>query len=389
MLNNSFQAAKNFLPDQYLDSSQFKINHNYLSSQFSDYKEIFEELIEVVLTNDFTLGSKVDQFENKFANLHNSRFGIGVGSGTDAIFLSLKALGIGPGDEIITSPFTFFATVGAIATTGAKPIFVDVELDGFNIDISLIESAITSKTRAIVPVHWAGRICNMKEIRALADHHNLVVVEDACHAVAATRDGYFAGQFSDAACFSLHPLKNLNVWGDGGIILTNSEETASRLRLLRNHGLINRDECIEFAYNSRLDTIQAVIGGHLFKKLPNITQSRITNSMYLDSQLNSVKQIQLNTRNENIKEVFHLYSFLCKDRDGLQNFLKSEGIDAKIHYPIPLHLQRAANYLNYKVGDFPVSEYISKHIISLPVHEFITKPQLDFMAQMIRKYYGT
>ncbi len=381
-------GLENFLPSQYDSDSQLEINHNYLGEQFADFKDILYLIEKVVKKNDFTLGRAVDDFEQRFANAHNAKYAIGVGSGTDAIFLSLKAQGIGPGDEVITTPFTFFATVGAIATTGAKPIFADVELDGFNLDLDSVKAAITPKTKAIVPVHWAGRICDMKYLRDLVAGSKISIVEDACHAVQATRDGQFAGKYGDTACFSFHPLKNLNVWGDGGIILTNSETLATKLKLLRNHGLINRNECAEFAYNSRLDTIQAVIANHLFDKLPHITKSRQTNAHYLDKRLSKIEAITLPSRHKSIEEVFHLYSFLCERRDELQQYLRNHGIDAKIHYPVPMHLQPASRYLGYRQGDFPNAELISKQVISLPVHEFITERQLEFMIEKISHFYG-
>jgi len=388
MSSNGSNLSENFLPSQYKSDSEMEIQHNYLSSQFSEYKEIMKLIEIVVLKNDFTLGEAVDEFEKRFAFLHQSQYGVGVGSGTDAIFLSLKALGIGPGDEVITPPFTFFATVGAIATTGATPVFVDVDVDGFNISMDLLEAAITSNTRAIVPVHWAGRLCDMRILGEIATRYGLKVVEDACHAVNATRDGVYAGSYSDAACFSFHPLKNLNVWGDGGIILTDSKELSNRLKLLRNHGLVNRNECHEFAYNSRLDTIQAVIANYMLDKIHFITDARVKNSKYFDSFLRNIPQIQIHTRRKSIKEVYHLYSILCEERDELYNFLRSKGIDAKIHYPVPLHLQPAAKHLGYKPGDFPNTERISKKVLSLPVHEFVSTPQLDFMIEKIREFYG-
>jgi len=387
MLNSEGSSSRNFLPDQYKRDAALPINHNYLTQQFADFQNIFEKLKNVVLNNDFTLGSSVDDLEERFATLHNAKFGIGVGSGTDAIFLTLKAMGIGPGDEVITAPFTFFATVGAIATTGAKPVFVDVEIDGFNIDVNKIESAVTSRTKAIVPIHWAGRICEVEKLYEIAKKHNLSIVEDACHAVAATRNGSFAGQFADAACFSLHPLKNLNVWGDGGIVITNSETLNRKLRLMRNHGLVSRDECEEFAFNSRLDTIQAVIADHLFDKLETITDTRIRNANFLDKRFSKISEIKLHTRHGYLKEVFHLYSFLCEDRDNLLDFLKGNGIDAKIHYPIPLHLQKAAAFLNHKPGDFPNAEMISRKVLSLPVHEFIDEEHVEFMARKVEEFY--
>ena len=203
----------NFLINQYKRTNQLPINHNYLREQFSDKEVILKKISDLVERGDFTLGEAVTDFENEFSALQNVKNTIGVGSGTDAIFLTLKALGIGMGDEVITTPFTFYATIGAIVTTGAKPVFVDVSED-MNIDPFLIEKAITQKTKAIVPVHWSGKPCMMDKIKGLADHYHLKIVEDACHAINATYEGNHMGYYSTASAFSLHPLKNLNVWGD-------------------------------------------------------------------------------------------------------------------------------------------------------------------------------
>ena len=233
---------KNFLPDQYKMDSKLSIKHNYLEQQFSDSDVILEKISKVVNRGDFTLGEEVDLLEQDFAEIVGSKYAIGVGSGTDALFLSLKALGIGPGDEVITTTFTFYATVGAIVTAGATPIFCDIGTD-FNIDVTQIRDKITPRTKAIVPVHWSGRPCEMSEIMNISKEFGIPVVEDACHAILAKYDGTSAGNFGILGCFSFHPLKNLNVWGDGGIIVTNSEALNDKLRLLRNHGLVNRDTC--------------------------------------------------------------------------------------------------------------------------------------------------
>jgi dTDP-4-amino-4,6-dideoxygalactose transaminase len=377
----------NFYPKQYLETGRLPINHNYLDKQFSDMDEIWEKIREVVVRGDFTLGSDVDKLESEFAQLNQCKHAIGVGSGTDAIFLSLKALGIGEGDEVITTAFTFYATIGAICTTGAKPIFVDI-LDDYNIDPKKIERVITSKTKAIVPVHWSGKPCEMDAIDYIARSYNLPIVSDACHSIQAEYNGVRSGSLGDLSCFSFHPLKNLNVWGDGGIITTNSDELSNKLRLMRNHGLVGRDECQMFAYNSRLDTVQAVVARYLLeKKIDNITESRISNALYYDEQLKHIDKIKIPKRDKNVKQVFHLYQFLCEDRNELSSYLISKGIDAKIHYPVPMHLQPAASFLNHKRGDFPNAEYVSDHIISLPVHEFINRDEQDLVVNMINEFY--
>ena len=378
---------KNFLPEQYDRTGALPINHNYLAEQFSDYEEIFSKIKQVVLKGDFTLGRAVDEFEQQYAEATGSKHAIGVNSGTDALRLSLVGLGIGAGDEVITTPFTFYATIGAIVTVGARPVFVDVQ-DDFNLDPAKIEAAITPKTKAILPVHWAGKPCRMDDILKIATKYNLRVVEDACHAIKATLDGKYAGSFGDAGCFSMHPLKNLNVWGDGGVIVTDSQALADKLRLLRNHGLVNRDECAMFAFNSRLDTVQAVVASHLLRKINGITESRIANATFFDSQLSRIPQIRIPPRDTRVKQVFHIYSFECDRRDELQAYLVSNGVDAKVHYPVPMHLQPAARQYGYKAGDFPRAEAICRSVISLPVHEFITSNQRETVVQLVTEFYS-
>ena len=378
---------KNFLPAQYLQTNELEINHNYLKQQFADCDEIWGKIREVVVRGDFTLGSEVDQLEREYAQLCCTKEAIAVGSGTDALFLSLKALGIGHGDEVITTPFTFYATIGAIVTAGARPIFCDVRADS-NVDPTLIEAKITSRTKAIMPVHWSGTPCDMDVIEAIAMKHNLYVVSDACHAINARYKNRAIGSLGTVACFSFHPLKNLNVWGDGGIITTNSEALASKLRLLRNHGLASRDECQVFAYNSRLDTIQAVVARHLLSKIEHITRCRIANAYWFDDALASILQITIPPRDRNVVQVFHIYSILCQNRDGLQQFLIDHGVDAKIHYPRPMHLQPAAAFLEHKRGDFVIAENIANSTLSLPVHEFISRDQQERVVSLIKDFYA-
>ena len=209
---------KNFLPTQYKKDNLYKIKHNYLSEQFSDYKIILKKFEKIIKDNDFTLGIEVDKFENNIKKLLKQKYVVAVGSGTDALMLSLKCLGIKEGDEVITTPYTFYATIGAIVTAGAKPVFVDVN-DDYNINPKLIEKKITKKTKAIMPVHWSGKICDMKNILKISKKYKIPIVEDSCHGILATYKNKLAGSFGDFGCFSLHPLKNLNVWGDGGFVV--------------------------------------------------------------------------------------------------------------------------------------------------------------------------
>ena len=383
---NTKLAERNFLPQQYETTGALEINHNYLQPQFADHDAILEKIRGLVIRGDFTLGREVDQLEDEFAAMAGAAHAIGVGSGTDALFLSLKALGIDKGDEVITTPYTFFATIGAIVTAGAKPVFVDIGED-YNIDVSRIEAAITPRTKAILPVHWSGKPCDMDPMLEIAARHGLDIVEDACHAVQATYKNRPAGTLGTLGCFSFHPLKNLNVWGDGGIVTTNSDELAGKLRLLRNHGLINRDQCAVFAYNSRLDTLQAVVARHLLTKLDQITQSRIAHAKYFDERLGQIPQIKIPAREAAIKQVYHLYIMRCDQRDALQKYLVAHAVDAKIHYPIPMHLQPAAAYLGHQRGDFPVCERIVGEVLSLPVHEFITREQQDRVIALIESFY--
>jgi dTDP-3-amino-2,3,6-trideoxy-4-keto-D-glucose/dTDP-3-amino-3,4,6-trideoxy-alpha-D-glucose/dTDP-2,6-dideoxy-D-kanosamine transaminase len=377
----------NFLPKQYRLSNELQINHNYLPEQFQDSEEVIDEIRKLVARGDFTLGSAVNEFEAEFKKITNSIYAIGVGSGTDALFLSLKALGVKEGDEVITTPYTFYATIGAIVTAGAIPKFVDIGND-YNINSNLIENAITPKTKAIMPVHWSGLICDMDLIRDIADRHNLSIVEDACHAINAKRNNKTAGSIGDTACFSMHPLKNLNVWGDGGIIVTNNKELHDRLVLLRNHGLRDRDICDVFAYNSRLDTLQAIVGNHYIKKIDHITDMRIKNAHFFDKKLANISQIDIPGRSSNVKQVFHLYCIRAKKRDDLQKYLIKNGIDAKVHYPVPMHLQPAAKDFGYSEGDFPNTEKLCKEVLSLPVHEFITEEQMCFTVEKIKEFYS-
>ena len=378
----------NFLIKQYNTDQKKSLKHNYLAEQFSDYSKIFKDIEKVVKKGDYTLGDQVVKFEKNISKITGSKYALGVGNGTDALYLVLKAFNIGKGDEVITTPFTFIATTASIVTAGAKPVFADVKED-YNIDENKIEKLITKKTKAIMPVHWSGRPCEMDKIRKIANKYKLKIIQDSCHAIQSKFKNRNIVEFGDACTFSMHPLKNLNVWGDGGFIITNNKTLYQELTLLRNHGLLNRNTCKVFGYNSRLDTIQATIANYKLKnKLNNITSKRIKNALFLDKLLSKNKNIKTVKRYSYLKEVFHLYQINVKERDNLQKYLIKNSIDAKVHYPTPIHLQPAAKYLKYKKGDFPIAEKLAKTSLSLPVHEFITTRDIKKIAFLINRFYS-
>ena len=366
--------------------TKMRVPYSYLDRQFANIDDYLEDLRELVQSGDFTLGLPLTEFEARFAEICNLPYAVGVGSGTDALILALKAAGVEHGDEVITSPNTFIATVGAIAMSGARPVFVDSN-EGYTIDPSKIEAVVTPRTKAIVPVHYSGNVAQMNEIATIAERHKLIVVEDACQSISAERDGKPVGWWGAAAAFSLHPLKNLNVWGDGGVVVTKSVEMRDKLRLLRNHGLINRDEVAIFGHNSRLDTLQAVIGNRLISQTSFITDTRIANAKRYDEAFADIPEIRVPTREKNVKHVYHLYMLRAEHRDELFTYLNDNGIEAKIHYPVPVHLQPAAKYLRYAAGDFPVAEEDGRVLISLPAHQHLTRDEIDYVIEHVRSFY--
>lgn len=364
-----------------------QVKYLNLPEQF-DTRKILSAISEQLKVCQFILGPEVEQFENNFAKLCETKYAIGLNSGTDALFLSLKSLNIGPGDDVITVPNSFIATTGAIVAAGARPVFVDVN-DEYNMDMNLIEQAITPHTKAILPVHLTGNPADMQAIMEIARKYNLYVVEDACHSINATINGQPTGSFGDMGCFSLHPLKNLNVWGDGGVLTTSSDELYKKVCLLRNHGLKNRNEVEFLGYNSRLDTIQAIVADDVMKKLPFIIEKRIENARKYDERLADLSEfVTTPRRKKNVKHVFHVYVIQAQKRDKLARYLKQNGIETKIHYPIPIHLQKGCQYLGYKQGDFPVCEAQAKSILSLPVHQLLTDKEIDYVADKVKEFYG-
>ncbi len=362
-----------------------KVRYSYLPQQFSNCPELWTDLMKFVKTGDFTLGKPLEKFERQFAKLIGTKYAVGVNSGTDAIKLSLIAAGIKPGDEIVTSANTFVATVGAINEIGAKPVFIDVD-NTFCMNVNHLEKKITNKTKAIVPVHFSGYVSNMPEIIKIAKKNNLVVIEDACQSILGEFNNKKAGSFALTGCFSLHPLKNINVWSDGGIITTSNKKIFEKIKLLRNHGLKNRDEVEILGYNSRLDTFQAIVGSWLLPQAKKIANKRIKNANYLDNLLSNIKQITIPERKENIKIVYHLYMVFAERRDSLLKFCIKNGIQAKIHYPIPIYKQKALKNISSKQS-YKVTDFHAKNLISFPVDQHLEKKHFDYIYKIIKKFY--
>lgn len=363
-----------------------KVPYSYLPRQFASPEPILAKIGDLVKRGALTLGQPVAEFEERFAELIGARFAVAVGSGTDALFLSLKALEIGSGHEVITAANTFVATAGAIETSGARLVFVDCN-DQYVMDPAALDAAITPKTRAIVPVHYTGQPADMDAICAIAAKHNLEIVEDACTAIDGSIGGKRCGAIGRTGAFSMHPLKNLNIWGDGGVITTNDQEIRDKLRLMRNHGMVDRDTYAFYGYNSRLDTIQAVVGLHLLGEVTAITNHRIDIAGRYDRAFADLPQVRIPQRKDDERHVYHMYMIEVERRDDLLTFLKAQGISAKIHYPTPLHLQPASKALGYGPGDFPVAEAQAGRIISLPVHQHLTDEEVNYVIRMVREFY--
>jgi dTDP-4-amino-4,6-dideoxygalactose transaminase len=339
----------------------------------------------VVAAGDFILGSDVTAFEEHFAGLCGTRHAVGVANGTDALWLALRALNIGAGDEVITVSNSFIATAGAVAVVGAKPVFVDVR-DDYNIDPDLIERAVTPRTKAILPVHLTGKPADMQPVMEIARRCKLHVIEDAAQAVAAEYRGQRVGSFGVINCFSLHPLKNLNACGDAGVMTTNDTELAEKLRKMRNHGLRNRDESEFFAYNSRLDSIQAALLNVKLDHLEQWTEARRANAAFYRERLKDIVWCPDDAPHE--RQVYHTFVVQAGRRDELQKFLLDHGIQTKVHYPIPIHLQPAAQHLGYRRGDLPVTERLAQTILSLPIYPELRTEQKELVVTAIRKFYG-
>ncbi len=365
-----------------------KIPYIDLADQHAEIKpEILRAVEQVLNHGNFILGPEVAEFETRLAELCQSRFAVGLNSGTDALILALRALDIGPGDEVITVPNSFVASASAICLVGATPVFVDVTED-YNIDVSKIEAAITAKTKAILPVHLTGRPCRMNELMRIAKRRGLAVVEDCAQAILAEHHGKRVGSFGDVGCFSLHPLKTLNACGDGGAITTNREDLAEKIKILRNIGLKTRDNCVVWSGNSRLDTMQAAILLIKCSYLEKWTEKRINNARYYQKRLSAVKQICVPHELPHERSVYHTLVIEAETRDQLKEFLAEHDVGTSIHYPVAIHLSVAGKALDLPKGSFPVAERQADRILSLPVHQNLSEDNLSRVCDLIEEFYA-
>ncbi|OHB36757.1 MAG: transcriptional regulator [Planctomycetes bacterium GWA2_40_7] len=357
-----------------------------LRRQYHSIKEEIDSAIRDVLESQaFILGPQVKEFENLFASYCNTKHAIGVSSGTDALLLALKSLGIRDGDEVITSPFTFFATVGSICNTGAKPVFVDIEPESFNIRPDLIEKCISKKTKAIIPVHLYGQCADMDPILEIAKKHDIKVIEDSAQSIGAEYKGRKSGSMGDLGCFSFFPSKNLGGLGDGGMVTCNSDELEELIYMLRIHGGKPKNYYPVLGINGRLDTIQASV---LIKKLRHIDlwcEKRREKASYYTERMKGLNLVKPKAKKFN-KHVFHLYVIRVQERDRFIEHLRANNIDCAVHYPVPQHLQKCLAYLGYKEGDMPEAERAAKETVSLPIFPEITKEEQDYVIDTIKDF---
>jgi dTDP-4-amino-4,6-dideoxygalactose transaminase len=356
--------------------------------------EIRTRMDRVIENQAFILGDAVLEFEGAVAAFLGVKHAIGVASGTDALLLPLKALDLRPEDEVITSPFTFFATAGAIHNAGGRPVFVDIEPGTFNIDPAAVERAITPRTRAIVAVHLFGQMAEMAPLREIADRHGLLLIEDAAQAIGARQriggEWYATGQYGGCAAFSFFPSKNLGGFGDGGMIVTNDDTLAARLRRIRVHGGLKMYHHEEVGTNSRLDALQAAV---LSAKLPHLSawsEARRRHAAWYNERLADLARagkVRLPVVTENNESIYNQYTLRVEDRDGLKQFLAEHGIGNAVYYPLPLHLQPCFAFLGYSEGTCPESERAAREVVSIPVFPELTPAELEEVASTVEAYY--
>jgi dTDP-4-amino-4,6-dideoxygalactose transaminase len=370
-----------------------------LGAQYKQIKsQALRRLDKFCKQGNFILGEELDRFEQEFADYCGTKFAVGLNSGTDALFLSLLSLGIGRNDEVIVPAFTFIATALAISHTQAQPVFVDIDEKTYNIDISRIEKAITKKTRAVIPVHLFGQPADMGPILKIADKYGLKVIEDTAQAHGAEyissqlrvnssqKQKKRVGSIGDIGCFSFYPTKNLGGFGDGGMAVTNSKGVYQRLRMLRDSGRVSHNIHVLKGYNSRLDTLQAIILRLKLRYLDKWNQMRRENAGIYTDLLKDNPSIICPYEATHVRHVYHIYALQIKERDKVRAYLRKKGISTLIHYPIPLHLQKACKDLGYKRGDFPVSEKIARRIISLPMHPNLSRYEIEYVARKLLQF---
>jgi len=370
-----------------------------LAVQFKSIEnEIKSALDEVFQSQQFIMGPKVRVLEEAMAQFCQTRYAVGVASGSDALLLSLMALGIGTGDEVLLPPFTFFATAGSISRLGATPVFVDIDREAFNIDPSKIEEKVTARTKAIIPVHLFGQCADMDPLLEIAKEKKLFIIEDAAQALGAEykpkvgSGGRRAGQIGDLGCFSFYPTKNLGAFGDAGMVVTDNPGLAEKVRLLRVHGSQPKYFHKTIGINSRLDTIQAAILLVKFKYLEKWTAERQKKAEryqgLFQDLFSSVKGLKLPTVQYQNRHIFHQYVIRVPERDRLKQFLAEEGIGTDIYYPVPLHLQECYSFLKYRRGDLPNSEKASEEVLALPIYPELTEDQQRVVVNRIKAFYN-
>ena len=347
----------------------------------SELMGVFEDVLD---SGQYIMGQELEAFEREFAAYCGSSYAVGIANGTCALHLVLRGLGLSHRDEVITAPNSFIASASSIALTGATPVFVDIQPD-LNMDPDLIEAAITPRTKAIVPVHLTGRPARMNEILDIAGRHGLFVLEDSAQAVGSSLEGRRTGSWGDAACFSMHPLKNLHSFGDGGMITTDDEAVRDRMMVARNHGLSARDRCDYWSFNCRLDELQAALLRVQLPYLDAWTQER----RELAFRYNDLLRQYVGVPEEGPGEFcsYQTYMVQADRRDGLQAHLSSGGVQALVHYPTPLHLQPAAKELGYTTADFPMAVEAAGRILSLPLYPGLSHGQQDRVAELVARFY--
>jgi len=357
-----------------------------LKAQYLSIKtEIDQAVLAVLDSGKYILGPEMKALEKEIAAYCGTSEAIAVGNGTDALTLTLKAMGIGPGDEVITTPFTFFASAETIALTGAVPVFTDIDPLTLNMDLNKLEDKITSRTRAIIPVHIFGQMVDVERVMEIAARHGIQVIEDAAQAIGAEYKGKKAGSLGHAGTFSFFPTKNLGAYGDAGMIVTNDEHLAAELRMLRFHGCQVKYYHEKIGYNSRLDEIQAAILRVKFRYLEQWNEARREKAAFYDQLLQGLP-LTLPGRDRLAKQVYHLYVLRSPQRDDIIEYLAAAGVATGIYYPLPLHLQRAFRDLGYQEGDFPVAEQACREAFAIPCYPELSNSQLEAIAGLLRTF---
>ena len=367
--------------------SEFQISLIDLQQRYLEEKKELLACVERVLeAGHFVLTPELTDFEERVAAYTGAKHCVGLNSGTDALMMGLMAIGVSKGDEVITSPISFVASTGAIAHVGGTPVYADVREDQ-NIDPDEIEKKITPQTKAIMPVHWTGRISDMDAIGKIAKRHGLEVIEDSCQSMGATYNGHHGGTFGSVGAFSAHPLKAMNAAGDAGFMITDNDDVAQKVRLYRNHGLADRDTCVEYGVNSRLDVLHAQILLYRLDRLADVTRRR-RNNVNLYRKLIKAPQVFIPPCKPHEVNPFVMFLVQAERRNDLQRYLAAQGIQSLIYYGTPLHLQPAAQRYGYKRGDFPRAEAQAEQVLALPHHQHLTEDQIATVAGEVNHFYG-